>query len=420
MNFFYLLFFLLFFISCSKDKDNLVDLNSFLSQGKKIELTTESNLDQKDILNLKSLKLKKNINYKNWTQSNYNSNNLIFQSGVNLQKKINSISGKFQKMLFYKNKIFVIDDKSKIQVFDQNLKKIISKKIYNRKIYKKYNLKFDIAINQNILLISDNLGNIQALNSSSLKKIWSLELKVPFRSNIKIYDNKIFIMNTNSKIFSINLKKGDINWSFETTSKSLKHSNSYQISIFADKLFFTNDSAEIFCIDLKTRNVIWTLVFSSENFKKSPIIFKSSPIIIDQNNNLFVSTNYGFLYSINSNNGFLNWSKPLKSNNNLILTEKYIFSSSSDRIKILNKETGDILFNKNISILYNKNKNFSLEKIHIGKSNIYLFSQDGTISLIKISNLKSINFLKPAKNFKDYIVANDHLYLLTLNSIIKF
>jgi len=420
MNFFYLLFFLLFSISCSKDKDDLVDLNSFLSQGKKIELTTESNLDQKDILNLKSLKLKKNINYKNWTQSNYNSNNLIFQSGVNLQKKINSISGKFQKMLFYKNKIFVIDDKSKIQVFDQNLKKIISKKIYNRKIYKKYNLKFDIAINQNILLISDNLGNIQALNSSSLKKIWSLELKVPFRSNIKIYDNKIFIMNTNSKIFSINLKKGDINWSFETTSKSLKHSNSYQISIFADKLFFTNDSAEIFCIDLKTRNVIWTLVFSSENFKKSPIIFKSSPIIIDQNNNLFVSTNYGFLYSINSNNGFLNWSKPLKSNNNLILTEKYIFSSSSDRIKILNKETGDILFNKNISILYNKNKNFSLEKIHIGKSNIYLFSQDGTISLIKISNLKSINFLKPAKNFKDYIVANDHLYLLTLNSIIKF
>jgi len=420
MNFFYLLFFLLFSISCSKDKDDLVDLNSFLSQGKKIELTTESNLDQKDILNLKSLKLNKNINYKNWTQSNYNSNNLIFQSGVNLQKKINSISGKFQKMLFYKNKIVVIDDKSKIQFFDQNLKKIISKKIYNRKIYKKYNLKFDIAINQNILLISDNLGNIQALNSSSLKKIWSLELKVPFRSNIKIYDNKIFIMNTNSKIFSINLKKGDINWSFETTSKSLKHSNSYQISIFADKLFFTNDSAEIFCIDLKTRNVIWTLVFSSENFKKSPIIFKSSPIIIDQNNNLFVSTNYGFLYSINSNNGFLNWSKPLKSNNNLILTEKYIFSSSSDRIKILNKETGDILFNKNISILYNKNKNFSLEKIHIGKSNIYLFSQDGTISLIKISNLKSINFLKPAKNFKDYIVANDHLYLLTLNSIIKF
>jgi len=420
MNFFYLLFFLLFSISCSKDKDDLVDLNSFLSQGKKIELTTESNLDQKDILNLKSLKLKKNINYKNWTQSNYNSNNLIFQSGVNLQKKINSISGKFQKMLFYKNKIFVIDDKSKIQVFDQNLKKIISKKIYNRKIYKKYNLKFDIAINQNILLISDNLGNIQALNSSSLKKIWSLELKVPFRSNIKIYDNKIFIMNTNSKIFSINLKKGDINWSFETTSKSLKHSNSYQISIFADKLFFTNDSAEIFCIDLKTRNVIWTLVFSSENFKKSPIIFKSSPIIIDQNNNLFVSTNYGFLYSINSNNGFLNWSKPLKSNNNLILTEKYIFSSSSDRIKILNKETGDILFNKNISILYNKNKNFSLEKIHIGKSNIYLFSQDGTIGLIKISNLNSIKFLKPAKNFKDFIVANEHLYLLTLNSIIKF
>jgi len=420
MNFFYLLFFLLFFTSCSKDKDDLVDLDSYLSQGKKIELFTESNLEQKDILKLKSLKLKRNINYKSWTQYNYNSNNLISQSNINFIKKSNLISGKFQKILSYNNKIFVIDDKSNIKIFDKNFKKIISKKIYNRKIYKKYNLKFDIAINQNILLISDNLGNIHALNTSSLKKIWKLELKVPFRSNIKVYDNKIFLINSNSKIFSINIKKGDINWSFETASKSLKHNNSYQISVFDDKLFFTNDSAEIFCIDLKSRNIIWSLVFSLENFQKSPIIFKSSPIIIDQNSNLFVKTNYGYIYSINSNNGFIKWSKPLKSNNNLTVTEKYIFLSSSDRIKILNKENGEILFNKNISSLYKKNKNFFLGKIHVGKSNIYLFSQDGTIGLIKISNLNSIKFLKPAKNFKDFIVANEHLYLLTLNSIIKF
>ena len=40
---------------------------------------------------------------------------------------------------------------------------------------------------------------------------------------LKIHKNNVFIINSNSKIFSINTNTGKLNWSFETISKKLKH-----------------------------------------------------------------------------------------------------------------------------------------------------------------------------------------------------
>ena len=82
-----------------------------------------------------------------------------------------------------------------------------------------------------------------------------------------------------------------MNWSFETASRDLKDNKSYQIAIYNDDLVFTNDNAEIYCIDLKKNNIKWSLIFQTSNFENTPLIFKSSPISIDNNGYIFVSTN---------------------------------------------------------------------------------------------------------------------------------
>ena len=101
------------------------------------------------------------------------------------------------------------------------------------------------------MLIADNLGNIHALNIANLDIIWKKNFGVPFKSNLKVHNNNLYLINSNSKIYSINTDNGKLNWSFETASRDLKDNKSYQIAIINDDLVFTNDNAEIYCLDLK-------------------------------------------------------------------------------------------------------------------------------------------------------------------------
>ena len=67
--------------------------------------------------------------------------------------------------------------------------------------------------------------------------LWEKKFGVPFKSDIKIYKENLYLINSNSKIYSINLKNGKLNWSLETSSQYLKDDKSYQLAIFNNKLF---------------------------------------------------------------------------------------------------------------------------------------------------------------------------------------
>ena len=187
------------------------------------------------------------------------------------------------------------------------------------------------------MLVADNLGNIHALNIVNLDIIWKKNFGVPFKSNLKVHNNNLYLINSNSKIYSINTDNGKLNWSFETASRDLKDNKSYQIAIINDDLVFTNDNAEIYCLDLKKNNIKWSLIFQTSNFENKPLLFKSSPISIDKNGYLFVSTNYGYTYAINIKTGLIKWSQPIYSTNRFIITKRYLVNLWKNRIFIINK-----------------------------------------------------------------------------------
>ena len=283
----FLFFFLILILSCSKDKEELVDIDAFLKQGKEINYKTKNDLIHKNINQIQVFKIYDRGYYKNWPQKYQNSQNLVLPSNISIEKKVKSINGKFQNIVSINDKIISIDKNSQIVIYDSNLKKLNSIKIYNRKIYKNYDLKFEIAVDKNSLFIADNLGNIHNYDLKNLDKLWVSELGVPFKSSIKIYKNQIFIINSNSKIYSLNKKNGKLNWSFETASKVLKKNNSYQIAAHKDKLYFTNDNGEIYCLDLLNGKILWSLILEVGNFQDLPAVFQSSPILIDKTGIIF-------------------------------------------------------------------------------------------------------------------------------------
>ena len=411
--------FFLFLIACGGKKEELVDLKSFTNQGEKIVLVQKKNLNFTNIKIISNLKRTKYHSYKDWSQSHQNKKNLIYPAKISINKKNKSVSKNIDKFIVYKNKIITINNKSKINILDTNLKNLISKKIYKRKIYKNYNIDFKIIAFKNRLLIADNLGNIHALNIANLDIIWKKNFGVPFKSNLKVHNNNLYLINSNSKIYSINTNNGKLNWSFETASRDLKDNKSYQIAIINDDLVFTNDNAEIYCLDLKKNNIKWSLIFQTSNFEKKPLLFKSSPISIDKNGYIFVSTNYGYTYAIDIKTGLIKWSQPIYSTNRFVITEKYLINSWKDRVFMINKSNGKIVLNKNLSKSQKKNK-IIFKDLIVGDNWIYIFDSKGfKISLDK-KNFNTYLRSKIASNYENSIIYNNNLYINTKNSILKY
>ena len=417
-----IIFFLfLFTISCNKESsDKLVDIDFYINQGEKIKIIKEQSLADKDIYLIKKIQNLKFSSYKNWVEQNYNSNNFITPSKLTIYKKKKYIKKKIDNFIIYEKKIITIDKKSNIQIYDLNFNKIFSSKIYKRKTYKNFDLTFKILAQNNNLFISDNLGNIHAYDLENLKIIWKKNFAVPFVSSIKFYKNNLFLINTNSKLFSLNSKTGSINWTYETSSKNLKDKKSYRIAVYKDKLFFTNDSSEIYCINLKDNSIIWSLVFENENFKNSPLILKYSPITVDSNGNLFISSNLGKTHKIDAKTGIVKWSTPIFSSNRFLNTEKYLLNVHKDRIFIIDKSSGKVLLNQKIINLLSQNKKFIFKDLVVGSSKIYLFDENGYIASVDLNNVQNYRIEKELKAYTNLIIFENNLLISSNDSIIKF
>ena len=412
--------FLIFLLSCGGSNENLIDLKSFTNQGEKISLIKKKNLNTTDVNEISNLQKTKYKVYKDWSQSHQNQNNLIYPSRIFLDKKNKSISNNINKFVIYKNKIITIDGKSKVNVLDMNFKSLKSKKIYKRKIYKNYNIDFKIIAFKNKIFIADNLGNIHCLSINDLTTLWKKNFGVPFKSNLKIHRNNLYLINSNSKIYSISTEDGKLNWSFETASRDLKDNKSYQIAIYNNNLVFTNDSAEIYCLDLSKNNIKWSLIFSTVNFENTPLLFRSSPVSIDNNGYIFVSTNYGYTYAIDITTGLIKWSIPIYSTNRFSITDKYLVNSWNDRVFIIKKKNGKLVFNKKLNnSKKNKGKTFYKDLI-IGNNWIYVFDNNGFKTSLSKNNLRKYNRIKIGKNYQNSIIHKNNLYINTKNSILKY
>ncbi|MEL0177095.1 MAG: hypothetical protein VW810_02220, partial [Pelagibacteraceae bacterium] len=83
MRLYFIFLIFLFTFSCANNNENLVDLDSFTKEGKKIELVKNDSLINQNIKKLNFIRINKHYNFSSWNDINYNSNNLIYPSKLN-------------------------------------------------------------------------------------------------------------------------------------------------------------------------------------------------------------------------------------------------------------------------------------------------------------------------------------------------
>ena len=209
------------------------------------------------------------------------------------------------EILFANKDIIFFDNNGTILKFNEK-SKLIWKKNYYSKSEKKLNPVIQFAKSDNKLIVADNVAKYYALNLSSGEMLWSRNNLAPFNSQIKIYQDKFFIIDFSNTLRCFSLKDGAELWNIKTENSLIRSQKKLSIIIVNDVLYFNNSIGDISAVNIKKGELIWQLSTQSSLIYEAAFSLETSDIITD-GNTMFFSNNKNQFFSIDLGTGSFNW-----------------------------------------------------------------------------------------------------------------
>lgn len=437
---YFILFISIFFLSnCSFDnktgiwsggeeeKRRIIQLEEDQKNTQIIKVFSSSEVFLNEIAPQKIIKLSTPQKNTNWEMSNLNlqnnMGNIFLPSVVNklLKKKVGKnkfpISKVTSSPLFYDKNIIFSDDTGSVFSVYKSGKIKWKKNIYN-KVYKKIYKNLSLFIYKNNIYIADNVGFIYSINLSNGKVNWVKNHGVPIKSSIKVYNDKIFLVNQDNRLLCISIDKGSLIWDIRSISAFIKSQNFLALAISkVGDIFMLNSSGDLYKVNSQNGSVYWTTNVTSAMVSSNDL-FKSSEIVLE-NKNIYFSTKSS-IFSFNENSGSLNWSAKFNSSNTPIIDGKNLFSISDNGYFVnFDKSNGKIIWSTNIlNILKTRKQKTSVTGFILGSGKIYATTLNGYLIVCSARNGKVESFKKIDNRgiTSSPVVSNGTLYILTKKS----
>ena len=435
-----ILFFFIFLTNCS-----VVDpVGIWKSSEKEIKRVADLEKKQKEIINTETIfssdnifSEEKNLNTKivlskpknnlEWKMSslNYqNSTGNIFLSGVEnnfLKKKIGknkfSYSNIMQSPLAYNNKLFFSDNNGTIFCINEIGEVIWKKNIY-KKLYKKIYKNLSLTIYKKNIYISDNIGFIYSIDLTNGNLKWVKNHGIPLKSKIKVFDNKIFVINQDNRIISFNSKNGSIIWDIRSIPSFIKLQNLLSLSISnRGHLVSIDTSGTLTKANTKDGSIFWTINIADSAFAHSTDFFKTSDVVLD-NDRVFISTQSS-INSFDLSTGANIWKLKISSADAPIINGKNMFIVTKNGFfVIININNGKIISSKNILNLLKKRKRTTkVSGFIMGSNKMYSLTHNGFLIISSPTTGEPENFKKIGGLITSSpIISNGNLYIRTKKS----
>jgi len=389
--------------------------------------------EEKESTNLSDIKIGEPIKIANWFEQfaiptnnisnfSYNNNKTLLSKSTKLNKLSSSKNSFNKKIIFNQSNLISYDHKGTIFVYSlSSNKKILEYNFYNKK-FKKFNKEINFIVSKNVLYISDNLGYLYALNLVNNSIIWAKNYGIPFRSNLKLVNNQIFLANQDNVIYSINSDTGKKNWQFATSLTFLKSDfrNNFALDLINNNLFFLNTSGELYSINYQTQNINWVLNFKNASLAGDTELFLSHPLAL-KGNNLIVSTEKSLL-SYNILTAERNWILPSEPIFKPVITSNYTYTILKNGLIIsVENISGKVFWSKNIFtyIINNDIRKFgNIIDLKIVNGEINIYSSNGYLLALNHKSGKFISITKFSKSgiASEVFYLNNNIVLINSKS----
>jgi len=359
-------------------------------------------------------------------QNNIGHNYLSSASNRFLKKRVSKNkflrSEEMAPLLVSNNHIYITDDRGSIFKVNFDGDVVWKKNIY-KKLYKKLFKKLSFAIYKDSIFVSDNMGFIYSLDLITGEPLWIKNHGIPLKSQLKIFNDKIFVVNQDNRLLCLSVKNGIKIWDIRSISSYIKSQSILSIAISkSGDLIFLNSSGDLNKVNTDTGNLIWTLNAKDLSFSHDTDFFESSNIVIDENSIIFSTSTSVFSYDLLS--GYLNWSKKVNSKSDPIIDGDYVFLITKDGYFLnLEKFTGKVVWSTNILPSLEKGWKIPFEKERsetivtgfiLGSGKLYITTFNGFLIICSASTGKVESFKRLAYvNTYSPIISNNSLFVLT-------
>tara|TARA_B100000767_G_scaffold145297_1_gene137011 strand:+ start:862 stop:2166 length:1305 start_codon:yes stop_codon:yes gene_type:complete len=320
------------------------------------------------------------------------------------------------------NNNLIFHDNTGTLIKFETASKIIWSKNYYSKLEKKSKPILFFNNNNSVLIVADNLSKYYAVNIKNGNLLWSKNNASPFNSQIKMYKDKFFVIDFDNILRCFSIKNGKELWKIKTANTFIKSEKKLSITIENNIVYFNNSIGDISAVDIESGSLLWQTPTQNESIYQDSFFLKVSNLITDGKSIIF-SNNKNEFYSLDAETGLINWKQSINSNLTSSLINELIFSISNEGyLIIIDNKTGNII---RITDLFDSFKSKKRSKIKpvgffVGKSNIYLTTDNGKLLVVDINTGKTLSILKiDNEKISRPFVLNNNLYIIKENSIVK-
>jgi outer membrane protein assembly factor BamB len=374
-----------------------------------------------------SIKLIEDTNFNSVVRNYFNNDGRLNYNG-NLEKssryKFSKIKNFHQfepEISYFNNNIIFFDNKGSILQFD-NKSKLIWKKNYYTKSEKKLKPILQFANNKKFLVVADNIAKYYMIDLLSGNLVWSKSNLAPFNSQIKIYEDKFFVIDFSNTLRCFSIKDGKELWNIQTENSLIRSQKKLSMIIVDNMIYFSNSIGDISGVDIERGQLIWQLPTQNNLIYEAAFSLETSDIISDSKT-LFFSNNKNQFFSIDLGSGSFNWENKINSSLRPTLIGNYLFTVSNEGyLIVIDKQSGNII---RVTDVFRNFKQKKRNKIKpsgfvIGLNKIYLSTNNGRLIVIDTVSGKTISTLKidNEKISRPFIV-DKNLFVVKDNAIIK-
>ncbi len=336
-------------------------------------------------------------------------------------KKIKNFYEYEPQVSFNKNDLIFFDNKGSILKFNDN-SKLIWKKNYYSKSEKKQNPILQFENNKENLIVADNVAKYYLLDLKSGNLVWSKNNLAPFNSQIKIHNDKFFIIDFSNTLRCYSIKNGDEIWNVSTQNSLIRSKKKLSMIIHKDKIYFNNSLGDITAVDIEKGQILWQLPTQSSLVYESSFSLETSDIIADDET-IYFSNNNNQFFSIDIKTGSFKWKNKLNSSLRPIMIGNLLFTITLEGyLAVIEKKSGNIIRVSDVfkNIKLKKRKKIRPTGFIAGLNNIYLSTSNGRLLIINIETGKTISTLKIDNDkISTPFVKNNNLFVIKDNAIIK-
>jgi outer membrane protein assembly factor BamB len=437
MKLFYCLIILVLFQNCSFDKKSGIWKNEkAIPDVDKDYLKELETLSSSNKLFDKIIPVDRNFKFKlTSVVDNFDWNDIFFKKNNNLQNfkynDLNRILFKSKKLsrhstsnfiMFEDGNVILSDFIGNIIVFSINQKKIITKFNFYKKKHKKINKLLNFIVENNTIYVSDNLGYLYALDYRNNKILWAKNYKVPFRSNLKLFKNKLIASNLNNSLFFFDKNNGNNLKLIPTEETIVKNQFKNNLSLDEKTLFFLNTYGSLYSIDNESMRINWFINLNQSLDLNPSNLFLGHPII-NENESIIVSSNQ-FTYIVNKLNGSIKYKKNFSSQIKPIMLNNYLFLITKNNLLIaMDIQKGEIIYSTDINqsvaeYLNIKKKKVKFKNLMISNNKILIFLENSYVIKFSImGNIEQVYKLPTKINSFPIFINSSMVFLNKKNKV---